>query len=85
MLALDLMRIVDLGISQLFAGAVLMRLVEHNFALSRASTVAIRRTHNIVHLRRRLKSWYIQQKAAHPRGSHSIIQKLTLKMLGDVN
>ena len=82
MLALDIMHVVDLGISQYLCGAILSILVEGNFAGSNARTILIRRHDNMKFLRRRMKSYYIANQAVLKRGQMSQIFKISLKMLG---
>ena len=82
MLALDLMHICDLGTSQHLIGTVFWQLIIGNFAKSDARTVLVRNHENLLHLRRMMKAFYIQERIFHQKG-RCAIHKLTLKMLGD--
>jgi hypothetical protein len=79
-LHLDVMHVLDLGVSQYVAGLVFRRLIENNFARSTQRTADLKRFDNLHHLRRRMRSYYKTLKR--PRGTMSAIGRLTLLMLG---
>ena len=79
-LALDVMHVLDLGVTQFVIGAVFLQLCMNNFARSPAIHAETRRAHNIMHLRRRMWAFYKSQGKS--RSAQSAIGKLTYKMLG---
>ena len=83
MMAIDVMRVVDMGISQYLCGAVMSICIENDFAGSLAATVILRRKDNILHLRRRMRAFYVQNKMVFKRGNMSKIFRITSNMLGD--
>eukprot|EP00959_Pyramimonas_sp_CCMP1952_P456646 9473511-Pyramimonas_sp.AAC.1 len=82
MIAIDVMHVVDLGISQYLCGAVFSVCVEGNFAGSTANLKILRQKDNIFHLRRRLRSYYIANAVLFQRGNMSKLFRITAKMLG---
>ena len=75
------MHVLDLGIAQRLVGAVLLLMIKLNFARSRKFLARNRRHDNIMHLRRRLKSFYDSHPAIkRSRGKRTRIGRLTLKM-----
>ena len=81
-LTLDVMHVLDLGVSQYLAGALFMTLIKNNFANSDVVYVDMQRRHNMIHLRRRMSAYYKTQRR--PRGQMSQIGKLTLPMLSSL-
>ena len=81
-LALDVMHVLDLGVTQYLIGAVFMRLVENNFAGVDMVYVGMRRHENMKQLRLRLGKYY---KSLHrARGTMSAVGNLTYAMLSSV-
>ena len=66
---LDVMHVMDLGITQYLVAGVFARLIHANFADSQAVTVDRRRTDNLIQLRRIMKQFYKNKKFL--RGSQS--------------
>ena len=81
-LTLDVMHVLDLGVSQYLAGAVFATLIQNNFAKSDHVYVDMMRRQNLFHLRRRLSAYY--RSLVRPRGTMSQIGKLTLPMLSSL-
>jgi hypothetical protein len=80
-LTLDVMHIMDLGVSQFVLGALFKQLVDANFVRSTAVRYERRRHENISHLRRRIKSFY---KAQGLYGKKlSCMNNITYKQLGN--
>eukprot|EP00959_Pyramimonas_sp_CCMP1952_P277734 5805525-Pyramimonas_sp.AAC.1 len=79
------MHVLDLGCTQRLVATVFWALIEANFARSAARTGIIRRVHNLIHLRRRMKAYYLANAALFARGSQSRTFRVNLKMLGDVH
>lgn len=77
---LDVMHVLDLGVSQYLAGAVLRELVENNFCRSTAAYAEMRRFDCIKALRKHLASFY--KEDVPERSTRSRIGRLTLPMLG---
>ena len=80
-LCLDVMHIMDLGITQWIEGAVFMRLLLNNFCQSVRTFSELRLKDNLIFVRRLMYKYY--QTLPKTRGSMSAIGKLSLKMLGD--
>ena len=78
-LALDVMHVLDLGVTQYLVGSVLWALIAGNFAKSEMATAELRRLENIKHLRRRM--WAFYNANVRTRGEQSAIGRLTFKML----
>lgn len=81
-LALDVMHVLDLGVTQYFVALVFARLIVNDFAGSGKPIVFINRAENLRHLRRRMWAYYKTQKRN--RATMSQIRKLTLPMLGNL-
>ena len=81
-LALDVMHVLDLGVSQYLIGAVFMLLVENNFAGCDFVYVGMRRHENMKHLRTLLKKYY--QGRTRDRKAMTEIGNLTYPMLTSV-
>ena len=81
-IALDVMHVMDLGVSQYLVGSVLRELMESNFCGSTQMNVAARRFDNLKAIRRRLTLYY--QDHERSRGTMSAIGRLTLPMLGSM-
>ena len=79
---LDVMHVMDLGVTQYLVGAVLQELIENNFVESAARHVDMRRWMNLKAIRRRLSKYYRK----HPGGRNEMseIGRLTFEMLGPV-
>eukprot|EP00969_Alexandrium_andersonii_P008896 389276-Alexandrium_andersonii.AAC.1 len=78
-LALDVMHILDLGVTQFLVGSVFRRLLDNNFCKSKQAFAKLKFRDNLRHLRRRMRAYYASQSI--PRGHMSAIGKLTEKML----
>ena len=78
-IALDAMHILDLGVTQYLVGAVLARLVSNNFVGSTARYKERRNLDNIIGLRRRMKTYYLN--TTRERGRMTEVGRLTLPML----
>ena len=79
-MCLDVMHILDLGVTQYLIGWVFSTLIEANFAQSQEVYVFASRRENIRHLRRRLAVYY--KSLGRSRGTMSAIGNLTLLMIG---
>ena len=79
-LALDVMHVLDLSITQLVVGRVFRLLIAGNFARCRSKLKMVRDNENMKLLRRKMKVFY--QNRPRDRGTKTVIGKLTLSMLG---
>jgi hypothetical protein len=77
-LSLDMMHIMDLGVTQYVVGAVFRKLVDNNFARSTALRATRRRHDNMLHLRRRIKAFYKSQ----PGRKATYINRISYAQLG---
>ena len=81
-IALDVMHVMDLGVSQYLVGSVFRQLIESNFCNSTHRHVDARRFENLKALRRRLQTYYGTLDRA--RGTMSAIGRLTFPMIGEL-
>jgi hypothetical protein len=77
-LSLDMMHIMDLGVTQYLVGTVFRKVVTSNFARSRALRANRRKHDNMLHLRRRMKAFYKSQ----PGKKSTYINKISFAQLG---
>ena len=81
-LCLDVMHVLDLGVTQYLIGAVFRELIENNFCGSDFIYVDMRRTANLKALRVRLRTYY--RGVRRERGRMTCIGRLSMPMLGPV-
>lgn len=77
---LDVMHILDLGVSQLLAAALFRTLLVENFTGCDFTHVELRNVYGLRQLNKRMWAYY--KAHPRPRGEMSAIGKLTMKMLG---
>ncbi|CAK0805581.1 unnamed protein product, partial [Prorocentrum cordatum] len=84
-LCVDGMHVMDLGIVQFVLGYMFWVLVKNNFARSTKGRAAQRHRECLIHLRRRIRSFYLQTGANQKRGSKSMVGRLTFEMFLPTN